>query len=427
MLSFKHGIHIKDNKNLTENKKIEVMPMPKTVCIPLSQHIGAPCEALVGVGDNVQVGQLIGKSDKFMSANIFSSVSGTVKEFIEIPTATGQKVKHICIENDFKDDKVFLEPLKNPTQNQILDRIKEAGIVGMGGAAFPSHIKLSPPKDKKIDTLIINGAECEPYITCDNRVMLEYSDKLISGIKLIAKALNVKDIYIGIEDNKPEAIQKLKKYEGINVMPLKSKYPQGAEKQLIYAITKRKVPLGGLPMDVGCVNDNIHTAYSVYKAVYEGIPCYERVVTISGRAVEKSGNYLIRTGTSFRYISDYCKLKNKPQKVISGGPMMGFSVFNMDIVISKATSSILFLNEDEVSKIESDTCINCGRCAKACPMYLMPMYIDSYSLEGDYKNAKKYGALDCIECGCCAYVCPAKRPLVQSIRLAKKTIRQKNI
>ena len=426
MLGFKNGIHPKDNKSITENKAIEVMPQPENICIPLSQHIGAPCESLVAVGDYVKAGQLIAKSEKAMSSNIFSSVSGTVTGFKTLPTATGAIVNHICIQNDFKDEKVFLEPLVNPSSQQILERIREAGIVGMGGASFPSHIKLNPPKSKKIDKLIINGAECEPYITCDYRVILEHTDELIEGIKLIAKVLNVDDIYLGIEDNKPEAIKTLKGYKGINVIPLKTKYPQGAEKQLIYAITNRKVPLGGLPMDVGCVADNIHTAYSVFLAVNKGIPCYERVVTVSGRAVEKSGNYLIRTGTSYKYIAEYCKVLD-PQKIISGGPMMGFSVYNTDIVTAKATSSILFLNDSEISTISAETCINCGRCAKACPMFLMPMYIDSHSLAGDYKNAKKYGALDCIECGCCAYVCPTKRPLVQSIRLAKKIIRQKKL
>ena len=424
--SFKKGIHPYDNKGLTENKSIEVLPV-NTVYIPLSQHIGATCEPLVAIGDSVKAGQLIGKSDKNMSSNIFSSISGTVKGFENLPTASGNTILHICIENDFKDEKVFLKPLENSTSQEILERIKEAGIVGMGGASFPTHIKLNPPKDKKIDTLIINGAECEPYITCDYRIMLEYTKEFVEGVRLAAKVLNVEKIYIGIEDNKPLAIKALQGFDNINVIALKSKYPQGAEKQLIYAITKRKVPLCGLPMDIGCVVHNVHTAYSIYQAVAKGQPSYERIVTVSGQAIEKSGNYLVKTGTSFNDIADYCKAKSETVKIVSGGPMMGFSVFNLNIAVSKATSSILFFTKDEINTELAGPCINCGRCAKVCPMYLMPMYIDSYTLVNDLPNAKKYGAMNCIECGCCSYICPTKRPLVQSIRLAKKIIRQKNI
>ncbi len=427
MQGFKNGIHPSDRKNLTGNKKIEIFSAPETLYIPLLQHIGMPCTALVKEGDAVKAGQLIGTNDKALSSNIYCSVSGTVTGFKNLPTAAGGQWQHIIIKNDFKYEEINLPPLDNPSPEEILARIKEAGIVGMGGASFPTYVKLSPPKAKKIDTLIINGAECEPYITCDYRIMLEYTQELVKGIKLIAETLGITNIFIGIEDNKPAAIEKLKGIEGIKVIPLKTKYPQGAEKQLIYSITKRKVPLGGLPMDVGCVADNVHTAYSVYQAVYEGKPSYQRIVTVSGKAVEKSGNYIIRTGTPYSFIAETCGLKSQPAKVISGGPMMGFSVFNLDMVVNKATSSILFLTQDEINTAPAETCINCGRCARACPMFLMPMYIDSSTLTGDYKNAKRYGAADCIECGCCAYVCPAKRPLVQSIRLAKKIIREKKI
>lgn len=426
-MSFKNGIHPGDKKSLTADKQIQILPAPETVYIPLIQHIGACCLTQIKEGDRVLQGQLLACNENALSSAIFSSVSGTVTGFKELPSASGGKVSHIVIQNDFKDEKITLPPLENPTGEDILNRIKEAGVVGMGGAAFPTHVKLKPPKSKKVDTLIINGAECEPYITCDYRIMMEYTDQLVKGIELAAKALGVQNIYIGIEDNKPQAIEKLKKYSGINVVPLKTKYPQGAEKQLIYAITKRKIPLGGLPMDVACVNDNVHTAYSIYKAVYEGEPCYERVVTVSGGAADKSGNYIVKTGTLYSHIAQTCGLLSEPLKVISGGPMMGFSLFTLDVAVTKATSSILFMTKEEVNTLPAEACINCGRCARACPMFLMPMYIDSCTIAKDYKSAKRYGAIDCIECGCCSYVCPTKRPLVQSIRLAKKIIRERKI
>lgn len=428
MFTFKSGIHPDGNKALTENLNIGVMPQPEKLFIPLLQHLGAECLPVVNIGDSVKAGQLIGSSDKPLSSNIYSSVSGNVTDITTLSLANGAKAKHIVIQNDFKDEKINLPPLSAPSSEEIIARIKEAGIVGMGGAAFPTHIKLNPPKDKKIETLIINGAECEPYITCDYRIMLEYTEKLAAGINLIAKALGVKRIIIGIEDNKPLAAETFKKLKtDITVAVLKSKYPQGAEKQLIYAITGKKVPLGGLPMDIGCVVENVHTAYSVYLAVSEGIPSYERVVTVSGRAADKCGNYLVRTGTLYEDIINYCGLKSEPAKVISGGPMMGFSVYDMQTAVSKSTSSILFLTKEEINTANAETCINCGRCARACPMFLMPMYIDSNSLINDFAAAKKYGATACIECGCCAYVCPTKRPLVQSIRLAKKIIRERKI
>jgi electron transport complex protein RnfC len=424
--TFKKGIHPPYNKDITKDSAIKVMPV-KDVTIPLLQHIGKVCEPVVKEGDYVKAAQLIGTSDKGMYSNIYSSVSGFVKGIKDIATVNGQKCPHVVIENDYKDNKILLLPLSEPTPEQILQRIKEAGIVGMGGAGFPTHIKLNPPKTKTIDTLIINGSECEPYITCDYRLMIEHAAEVAEGARLLGKVLNVKKIYIGIEDNKPAAIKALSGYRDIEVVPLKTKYPQGAEKQLIYAITKRTVPLCRLPMDVGCVNDNVHTAYSVYHAVYSGIPCYERVVTISGRAADITGNFIIKTGTPLSYISEFCGMKEQPAKIIFGGPMMGVSQYNMDVAVSKTTSSILFLTENEINNHPAGPCINCGRCARVCPMNLMPMFIDAYTLVGDFKNAKKYGAEACIECGCCAYTCPTKRPLVQSIRLAKKIVREKNI
>lgn len=423
--TFNRGVHPPQHKGITMDSPIKVMPV-KDVAISLCQHVGGVCNPLVKEGDYVKAGQLIGSLDKGMYSNIFSSVSGYVKGVENIINWAGVKIPHILIENDYKGDEETLQPLKDPSPEQILQRIKEAGIVGMGGAAFPTHIKLNPPKTKKIDTLIINGAECEPYITCDYRLMIEHSPEIIGGARLIAKTLGAENIYIGIEDNKPSAISALSGYDNINVVPLKTKYPQGAEKQLIYSITRRKVPPGRLPMDVGCVVNNIHTAYSVYQAVIQGKPCYERVVTVSGGAVEMSGNFIIKTGTPFSYIAEICKANN-PAKVISGGPMMGVSLYNLSVTVTKATTSALFLTENEINNHKGAPCINCAKCAYVCPMYLMPMYIDAYTLKGDYKNAKKYGAEACIECGCCAYICPAKRPLVQSIRLAKKMIKEKNI
>ena len=428
--TFKRGVHPRGNK-ITAESPLEDLSTPNKVCIPLSQHIGAPAQPVVSVGDRVKAGTLIGKAGGFVSANVYSSVSGEVKGFRILPTAPGGWCNHVEIENDGLYEAVTLPILDNPSQKEIIDRIQEAGIVGMGGATFPTHVKLSPKKP--VDVLIINAAECEPYITCDYRLLMENTADFIRGVLLLKKALNAEKAYIGIEKNKPDAIAKLTAEcpAEITVIPCKVKYPQGAEKQLIYSVTRRKVPCGGLPADVGCVVDNVHTAYSVCRAVKYGEPCYMRAMTVSGRGINKGGNYWVRNGVSYQYIHDQVDDESlstsEHVKIISGGPMMGFAQPSMEVRTSKGSSSLLFLTEDEITNQPSTACINCAGCAKVCPMHLMPMKIEDAVLSGDWEDAKGWGVLNCIECGSCAYNCPAKRPLTQAIRLGKKTIKEKKI
>ncbi len=428
MSTFERGIHTDGHKSLSEDKAIERMPAPAELRIPVCQHIGGACTCLVRPGDTVKKGQLIAQSDARISANIYSPVNGTVKEIREMSDHTGIRLAHVVLENDFTDGELTLEPIEGGlTQRQALDRIRAAGVVGMGGAAFPVHVKLEPQEDKPVDTLLINGAECEPYITCDYRIMLDYTEQLIEGAKLIQIACGAQRLVFAVEDNKPRAISALQA-AGVEVCVLKTKYPQGAERQLIHAVTRRKVPAGGLPRDIGVLVDNVHTALSVYYAVRKGRTVYERVLTVSGTAVKEPRNLWVATGTPIADVLAHCGgLTQDPRKVISGGPMMGYSQHTLDAAVTKASTALLFLAEDEVNLSKASACINCGKCARSCPMRLMPMYIDSRSIAGDFAGAKEYYAMDCIECGCCSYVCPAKRPLVQSIRLAKKLIKARNI
>ena len=423
--TFKKGIHPPHNKH-TSDEALTECPTPQTVCIPLCQHIGKPAELCVSIGDRVKAGTLIGKADGFVSANIFSSVSGTVTAVENKKTPTG-KCAHVVIENDGRYETEYLTPMGEITRESILERIKAAGLVGMGGAGFPSHVKYSPKQ--AVDTLIINAAECEPYITCEYRLLVEHTDMVLKGGALLSQVLGLSEFYIGIEDNKPQAIEILNNKiaaggYSVKVVVLKSKYPQGAEKQLIYAVTGRKVPIGKLPADVGVVVGNVHTAYAVCDAVCNNTPLYRRAVTVAGD-VEKPCNMWVRTGVSY----DVCAIeaggvKTSCVKTVSGGPMMGIALPSMDYFITKTSGAILFLNGDDANTDKPSPCINCAKCAKSCPMNLMPMYIDAYTLNGDYAAAKKYGALNCIECGCCAYTCPAKRPIVQSVKLAKRKIKE---
>lgn len=428
--TFKKGIHPSAKKELTEDLPLVEMAVPDEVYIPLSQHIGAPAQPAVVVGDTVKAGTLIGKAGGFVSSNIFSSVSGKVVGFKKLPNALGAEVNHVVIANDGKYEEEFLEPIVNPDKAAVLKRVSDAGIVGMGGATFPVHVKLSP--SKPVDTLIINAAECEPYITCDYRLLLEKTADFLKGVDCLMIALGVQNAYIGIEMNKPEAIKHLQSMinEHIKVVPLKVKYPQGAEKQLIFAITGRIVPAGGLPMDVGCVVDNVHTAYSIGRAVVYGEPLYKRAMTVSGKGINKPGNYWVRNGIPYKFIYNQTQggePYNIIEKVISGGPMMGFAQGNLSACTTKGSSSLLFLTPEEISVRKESPCINCCRCAMACPMNLMPMFIDSALFIEDYQETKDRGVLNCIECGSCAYVCPAKRPLIQSMRLAKKMIKEKKL
>ncbi len=422
---FRGGIHPKTNK-LTHDSHTVAFPLPEKLFIPLSQHIGKPAFPCVNAGDIVKKGSLIGIADGDFSANVYSSACGTVENIVTMPLSNGNACKHVVIKVNGNDEYTKLEPLVNPDAHRIIERIKEAGIVGMGGATFPTHIKLAPKNP--VDTLIINGAECEPYITCDYRVIIEHIEDFIGGILIEAETLNVKRILIGIERINAEAVKVLRAATAdipeISVAALPVKYPQGSEKQLIYALTKRVVPQGKLPSDVGVAVSNVQTAYAIKRAVSYGEPLIERVVTISGDIDDdKRGNYIIPTGVTVKDIADYVSANNY-KKIISGGPMMGFALSNMSVAVTKGSSAILFFNENKLLSKPSP-CINCARCARACPLRLMPMYIDAYASAGELDKALKYGAMDCFECGSCAYVCPAKRPLVQAIRLAKKTIKEK--
>lgn len=427
--TFKRGVHPAGNKQITADIPLEEFPTPSEIAIPLSQHIGAPAVLTVAVGDNVKAGTLIGKAGGFVSANVYSSVSGKVKEIIQKRTAIGSRVSHVVIENDGLYEESFLEPILSPTAESVKARVAEAGIVGMGGATFPTHVKLSPRTP--VDVLIINAAECEPYITCDYRLALERTKDIFEGVKYMMLALGVEKAYIGMEDNKPEAIAALSAYQTdrIQVIPLITKYPQGAEKQLIYAITGRVVPEGALPADAGAVVDNVHTALAVYEAVALGKPSFMRAMTVSGKAVSRPGNFWVRNGVSYQDIADYCGATEGAVKVISGGPMMGFAQTDLSPSTGKGTSSLLFLTAEEVSEGDKpiSACINCASCASHCPMRLMPMFIERAVDAEDAVEAKKLHAMSCIECGSCAYICPARRPLVSSMRRAKKLIKEKGV
>lgn len=430
-LTFKGGTHPPHSKKATENLALERANDPKIVVIPMQQHIGAPCDPVVKVGDEVKVGQKIGEAKGFVSVPVHSSVSGKVIAVEPRLYTGGMKVPCVIIESDMQNT-VYegIAPkgdLTGLSAEDIKNIIKDAGIVGMGGATFPTHVKLAPPPEKNVDTVILNGAECEPYLTADHRLMLEQPEDVVFGLQALMKALGVKKGFIGIETNKPDAIEKIynaaKGCEGIEVVALKTKYPQGAEKQLIYACTGREVPSGGLPADAGVVVNNVGTAAAVSKAIKTGMPLIERIVTITGAGVNNPKNLIVKIGTPFSEVIEQCGgLKGNVGKVIAGGPMMGITQFSLDVPVIKGTSGILILSEAEARLPEPSACIRCGKCVEACPINLMPINISAYSLASRFEQAESFNALDCIECGSCSFVCPAKRPLVDSIRVAKREI-----
>ena len=428
-LSFKGGVHPNDNKKQTFAKKIETLAPPTELVFPLSQHIGAPCTPCVNKGDHVNLGQKIADSDAFVSAPIHSSVSGCVKDIKMVPVSNGSMVEAIVIENDFQDTvDETVKPIdyKSITPDEIPTIVREAGVVGMGGAAFPTHVKLMPPADKKIDTVIVNCSECEPYLTSDYRVMVENPEEVVKGLMVVLYRFGIENGHIGIEDNKPLAIEKMKaacKGTPIAVDVLKTKYPQGGEKQLIYAITKRKVPVGKLPADVGCIVINTDTCAAIGRKFMYGMPLIRRIITVVGTPFKKEVNYNVRIGTPVEHIiSENGGFKIQPKKVIMGGPMMGVAQFRFDMPVIKANSALLALTEDEAYIPEESACIRCGKCVEQCPMNLMPLYIADFAKRGDLDSCEKYGASACIECGCCSFGCPAKRNLVQVIRVAKQDI-----
>lgn len=426
--SFLGGIHPNDSKKYTFDKAIESPSLPDEVVIPVSQHIGAPCTPIVKVGDSVKKGQVIANSDAFMQSPIHASISGKVTKIADMPHASKGSCLSIVIKNDGLDEWIEGIPLNREwdklNAEEIRNIIKDAGIVGMGGATFPTHIKLNPSKDKKIDVCIVNAAECEPYLTADYRMMLEYADRIVTGVKIIMKVLGVTKVFIGIEDNKMDAVKVMKdafKDTSVEVVPLPTKYPQGAEKMLIKVLTGREVPTGGLPMDVGVVVQNIGTTVAISDAVVNGIPLIQRITTVSGDAIKEPKNLLLRIGTSFKYAINYCGGFSKdPEKIIMGGPMMGFAQSTLDVPVIKGVSGILALSSDVVNSGEESPCIRCGRCVKACPMGLIPSMLSILGQRHKYKEAKEdYNLFNCIECGSCVYSCPAKRNIVQYIKYSK--------
>lgn len=426
--SFRGGVHPNDHKSYTCNKSIEIAPLPSKVVIPTRQHIGAPCSPIVEKGDLVKKGQVIAKNDAFVSSNVHASISGKVVDVAEYPHAGFGKCLAIVIENDGLDEWVEGIPVQRDWQNLNADElrgiIREAGIVGMGGATFPVHVKLAPPKDKKIDTFILNAAECEPYLTADHRAMLEYSDRIVTGVKIVMQLLGVNIGYVGIEDNKPDAISAMTKAfsgTGVKVVGLPTKYPQGAEKMLIKVLAGREVPSGALPMEVGVVVQNVGTVIAINDAVVNGIPLIQRVTTVSGGAVKEPKNLLVRVGTTFEDAIEYCGgIAKTPEKVISGGPMMGFAQSNINVPIIKGSSGILVLSKEDVNSGKENACIRCGRCVDACPMSLNPSMLSILGERNLYQEAKEdFNLLDCVECGSCVYGCPAKRNIVQYVRYCK--------
>ncbi len=428
------GVHPPENK-LSADKEIQVLPLPQSVFIPVAQHIGAPATPVVKRGDEVKVGQIIAKSSSFVSTNIHSSVSGKVKkvDFSEDSSGYPKQGIFIDVEGDEWTEEIdrsenLLKDI-NVGSDEIIKKIQEAGIVGLGGATFPTHVKLVPPKGMTAEVLLINGVECEPYLTSDHRLMLEKADEILVGVQLLMKALNVDKAVIGIENNKPDAIQllseKTKSYNGISVQPLKVKYPQGGEKQLIKAVTGREVPSGGLPIAVGAVVSNVGTAFAVYEAIQKNKPLFERVVTITGKGVDKPSNFKVRIGTSTSELVEAVGgLPENTGKIISGGPMMGRAIASLDVPVTKGTSGILIMKEEEAKRKGYIACIRCSRCVSVCPMGLEPYLLMTLSQKQIFDRAEKDRVMDCIECGSCSFTCPSDRPLLDYIRFGKGKVGQ---
>ena len=430
MKTFKGGVHPPEKKELAKSSEIYQFRAPELVSIPVAQHIGAPSKPCVDAGDKVKMGQVIAEATGFVSVPQHSSVSGTVKSIELRPHIFGNKVPNIVIENDGKDELVdewgSEADLDNLDADTIKNKIHGAGIVGLGGATFPTHVKVSPPKEFPIDSFILNGAECEPYLTCDYRLMLERADGILKGCEALMKAVSCARGYIGVESNKPDCaahFKELNTNENISIETLKVKYPQGAEKQLIYAILGRKVPAGGLPMAVNALVNNVGTAYAVYNAVLRSIPLVQRVLSVTGEGVVKPGNFLVRIGTPIDDLLKHCGLTESANKVILGGPMMGLAQKTRDLSVIKGTSGILVLENRK--PVESGPCIHCGRCVEVCPMNLIPAEISLAVQAGREDLYEGVYSLDCIECGCCSYACPSKRPIVHQVKLAKGAIMKK--
>ena len=435
MKTFKMGgVHPEENK-ISTNAVIEQMPLPTQVAILMNQHLGAPATPIVAKGDKVKVGQLIAEAQAFMCANIHSSVSGTVNKIDVCKDMTGlpKTAIYIDVEGDEWLESIDRTPdVKrecNLEPKEIVAKLKEMGIVGLGGATFPAHIKYSIPEGKKAEYLIINAAECEPYLTSDHRVMIEHAEEVCVGVSILRKALGVPNAYIGIESNKPEPMRVMtemaRQFEGIIVEPLKVKYPQGAEKQLINAITGRKVPSGKLPIDVGCVVSNVGTSFAVYEAIQKNKPLIENILTVTGKKLPSQHNYQVRIGITYNDIIKHAigELPATTGKVISGGTMMGKAVSNLSAPTTKGAASVLVMDEAEARRAPETNCIRCGKCVGACPMGLEPYLFSALVKNNRIEEAQAHNILDCIECGCCFFSCPANKPLTDEIRLGKFKVR----
>lgn len=430
-LTFLGGVHPFEGKDLSKDLPIKKVAPKGLLVYPMSQHIGAPAKPIVEVGERVLVGQKIGEIAGFISANICSSVSGTVKAIEPRLTVSGAKCTSIIVENDNQYETVEgfgqKRDLEKLSKEEIRNYIKEAGIVGMGGAGFPTHVKVTPKDDSKIDRIIVNAAECEPYLTSDYRVLLETPEKVVKGLKVMLKLFDKAEGIIGIEDNKPEAIKKMQELVAnesrITVKVLKTKYPQGAERQMIYATTGRKINSSMLPADAGCVVDNVDTVVSIYMAVCESTPLIRRIVTVTGDAIQKPQNFEVRTGTIYgELIEEAGGFKTQPEKIVSGGPMMGMALFDLEVPVTKTSSALLCMTKDEVAANEPSACIRCGRCVEACPSHLVPQKLLQYAEHFDDEGFQKLNGMECYECGCCTYVCPAKRRLTQSFKQTRRSI-----
>lgn len=435
-LTFKKGIHPDYQKQRTSGEATQLLLPENELVFPMSQHIGAPCMPIVKKGDRVLVGQKIGEANGFVSAPIHSSVSGTVKMVEMRMTHRGVRDNCVVIENDGLYEELpemkanSMADYVGLTKADLIEKVKNAGIVGLGGATFPTHVKLSTPEDKKVEYIIVNAAECEPYLTSDHRVMLENGDELVKGLEILTHVFKEAEAVIGIEDNKMDAYEKLvqltKGKERIRVQLLQTKYPQGSEKHLIYAITKREVPSGKLPIEVGCLVHNVDSVVAIYRAVIKGQPVLRRIVTVSGMGVKNPCNLEVKIGTSFKQVLEFAGYDpEKTVKIIAGGPMMGTAISDIDVPIVKGTSAILCFTEEEVPKTEMTNCIRCGKCISVCPMGLVPNALHRAALKGHLDVFLANNGMDCIECGCCSFTCPAKREIVQSIRTAKAAVRSK--
>ncbi len=428
------GIHPAENK-LSANSAIEILPVPESVSVPISQHIGAPSEPVVKKGDAVKTGQLIAKSTGFVSANIHSPVSGIVQKVEDVVDASGYRKMAIIIKTEGNEWIETIDQSKTINRNitatgeEIIKKISEMGLVGLGGATFPSHVKLAVPPGKICNFLIINAVECEPYLTSDHRLMLEKGEEIMIGVQLLMKALKVDKAIIGIENNKPDAIKHLKQlagnYNGITIEPLKVQYPQGGEKQLIDACIKRQIPSGKLPIDVGAVVQNVGTAYAVYEAIQKNKPLIERVVCVTGKSLKTPSNFLARIGTPVASLIEAAGgLPEDTGKVIGGGPMMGRALVSIDVPVTKGTSGILVMQQQESKRKEMQNCIRCAKCVSVCPMGLSPYLLMSVSDKKVWDRAEEERIMDCIECGSCSFTCPANRPLLDYIRLGKGKVGQ---